>query len=486
MKKITSFCVALVLTLLCVLPVSASHTNPCNGNHSYTGSGTPNTPTGSFSFDPEVQEYWTKSGEIITLAITVNDLNNTLKQVGGIIVSFKLSYDSKAVTFIDPADDSAGYDMLSKLPGGTSDAARKDWEKGTEVTAVKDSRGNDLVNVIAESNVGVTKGKNDYAITGDGQFTIQLKFKINSGWTGDITFKTVTVAITGNNSPIPKEYNGAGFTRNVKSYTQLLANSSLSGDWTVLKEPTCSEKGKAELRCKICGELAGIKDLPVSDHKPGPLVEKVKQTCTQDGVWESKCTGCNKVYETKTEKATGHKAGEFVVKTPATCTKDGVMESKCTVCNTVIETKTIKATGHKAGELKKVKEMTCVQDEVWESRCTECDAVVETKTEKSPGHKYGEWAEHKAPTMVDEGEERRVCSECNEYESRATAKLPFEGLRGDVERTGEIDEEDAAAVKDMFLGDREYDKMDQLFADGNENGKLDLGDYIFVLRQMNK
>ena len=162
------------------------------------------------------------------------------------------------------------------------------------------------------------------------------------------------------------------------------------------------------------------------------------------------------------------------------------MESKCTVCNTVIETKTIKATGHKAGELKKVKEMTCVQDEVWESRCTECDAVVETKTEKTPGHKYGEWAEHKAPTMVDEGEERRVCSECNEYESRATAKLPFEGLRGDVERTGEIDEEDAAAVKDMFLGDREYDKMDQLFADGNENGKLDLGDYIFVLRQMNK
>ena len=312
MKKITSFCVALVLTLLCVLPVSASHINPCNGNHSYTDSGTPNTPTGSFSFDPEVQEYWTKSGEIITLAITVNDLNNTLKQVGGIIVSFKLSYDSKAVTFIDPADDSAGYDMLSKLPGGTSDAARKDWEKGTEVTAVKDSRGNDLVNVIAESNVGVTKGKNDYAITGDGQFTIQLKFKINSGWTGDITFKTVTVAITGNNSPIPKEYNGAGFTRNVKSYTQLLANSSLSGDWTVLKEPTCSEKGKAELRCKICGELAGIKDLPVSDHKPGPLVEKVKQTCTQDGVWESKCTGCNKVYETKIEKATGHKAGDLL------------------------------------------------------------------------------------------------------------------------------------------------------------------------------
>ena len=163
MKKITSFCVALVLTLLCVLPASATHTNPCTGNHSYTGSGTPTTPTGAFSFDPEVQEYWTKSGEVITLTMTVNNVNSTIQQVGAIIVSFKLSYNSNAVTFIDPADESASYDMLSKLPGGNTDAARKDWEKGTEVTAVKDNRGNDLVNVIAESNIGVTKGKSDYA-----------------------------------------------------------------------------------------------------------------------------------------------------------------------------------------------------------------------------------------------------------------------------------------------------------------------------------
>lgn len=484
MKKTLSFCIALILILVCVLPVSASHTNPCTGDHSYTGTGTATTPTGAFSFDPEIQEYWTKSGEVIVLTMTINDVNSTLQSVGGVIVSFKLQYNADAVTFIDPSDKTAGYDLLTVVPGGNNDAAKADWSKGTEASAVS-SRGEDLINFMAESEIGI-KGKNDYAITGDGQFKVQLKFTVNSGWTGDITFKTKLVEITGNNNPIPKGYSGAGFTRNVKSYTQLLANSSLAGNWTTIKEPTCSEKGLAELRCKICNEIAGIKELPVSDHKPGPLAEKVKQTCTTDGVWESKCTGCNKVYETKTEKATGHKAGEFVVKTPATCTKDGVSESKCTVCNTVIETKTIKATGHKAGELKKVKDMTCTQDEVWESRCTECNAVVETKTEKAPGHKYGEWTEHTAPTMVDNGEERRACSECDHYESRLTDKLPFEGLRGDVERTGEIDEADATAVKEMFTGDREYDAMDELFADGNENGKLDLGDYIFVLRQMNK
>ena len=484
MKKTLSFCIALILTLLCVLPVSASHTNPCTGNHSYTGSGTANKPTGAFSFDPEVQEYWTKSGEIIVLTMTVNDVNSTLQNVGGVIVSFKLVYNAQAVTFIHPLDENSEYDLVPVVPGGNTDEAKKDWSWGKNDIAAVNKSGKDYVNFMVESASGV-KGKNDYAITGSGQFKVQLKFKVNSGWTGDITFKTETVAITGNEN-IPKDYSGAGFTRNVKSYTQLLANSSLSGDWATVKEPTCSSTGLAELRCKICNELAGIKELPASDHKPGPLVEKVKQTCTTDGVWESKCTGCNKVYETKTEKATGHKAGEFVVKTPATCTKDGVMESKCTVCNTVLETKTIKATGHKAGELKKVKDMTCVQDEVWESKCTECNAVVETKTEKAPGHKYGEWAEHTAPTMVTNGEERRACSECDHYESRLTDKLPFEGLRGDVANDGKIDEEDVVVVKDMFLGEKEYDAMDELFADGNENGKLDLGDYIFVLRQLNK
>lgn len=436
MKRIISVLIVLLLTFLLVIPAGASHINPCE-NHQTSGTGTPVVNKGAFSLDADVKEYWTKTGETITLTLTVNDLNDTVKTVGGVLLSFKVSYDPAALTLVDQELD----EMLITAPGGNSEAARKDWLKGSASSHVTNKKtGKKVFTLIAESDAG-WGNDSTYAIKKDGDFVFRFEFTVNSGWTGDIAFSVSEAAITDNNN---RAHSDVPYNLNVKSYAGLLANAGLEGDWVNDVKPTCQSVGHATLRCKICNEIIGLKEVPASDHKPGEYVEKTKLTCTVDGVYESRCTDCNKLLDTKTEKATGHKAGE----------------------------------------LKQVKKLTCTQDAVWESRCTKCDTVVETKTEKAPGHEYGEWEEHSPATVTKRGEERRYCSECDKYESRYTDKLPFEGLRGDVDQNGAIEQADADLVKQMILGEKTYTDMDLVIADGNVNDKLDLGDYLYILRNI--
>ncbi len=436
MKRIISVIVVLILTFLMVIPAGASHINPCT-DHQLSGTGTPVVKKGAFSLDVDVKEYWTKAGETITVTFTANGINDTLKNSGGVLMSFKVSYDPSALTL----NEKELEEMLITLPNGNSDASRADWLKGSTFSHITNKKtGKKVFTLIAESNAG-WKNDNTYAIKKDGEFALTLEFTVNSGWTGDIAFAVSEASITDNNN---KAHNDVEFAFNVKSYAGLLANANLEGDWVNDVNPTCQNVGHATLRCKICNEIVGIKEVPKSDHTPGEYTEKTKLTCTVDGVYESRCTGCNKVLDTKTEKAAGHKAGV----------------------------------------LKQVKKLTCTQDGVWESRCAECNTVVETKTEKAPGHKYGEWEEYSAATVTKRGEERRYCSECDKYESRYTDKLPFEGLRGDMDKDGAITEADALIVKQMILGEKSYDDMDLVIADGNVNNTLDLGDYLYILRNI--
>lgn len=436
MKRILSVAVVLLLTLLMVLPAGASHVNPCQ-EHQLTGTGTPVVKKGAFSLDVDVKEYWTKAGETLTVVFTANGINDTIKSSGGVLMSFKVAYDPAALTL----NEKELSESLITLPNGNSDASRADWLKGSDFSHVTNKKtGKKVYTLIAESNAG-WKNDGTYAIKKDGEFVLKLEFTVNSGWTGDIAFSVSEASITDNNN---KAHNDVEYSFNVKSYSGLLANGNLEGDWVNDVAPTCQSVGHATLRCKLCNEILGIKEVPVTDHTPGAYVEKTKLTCTVDGVSESRCTGCNKL----------------------------------------LDTKTVKATGHKAGELKQVKELTCTQDGVWESRCTECNAVVETKTEKAPGHKYGQWEEYSAATVTKRGEERRYCSECGKYETRYTDKLPFEGLRGDMNEDGVLTEADALIIKQMFLGEKTYDAMALVIADSNNNDHVDISDYLYVLRNI--
>lgn len=330
MKKIFVVFLAALLMCMTALPVSASHSNPCV-IHKYSGTGYEMTVPGAVSFDPEIQEYWTESGEKLSLVITLNDISNKIIANGGIVgLTLYLTYNSEAVTFIDSGLES----MFVSVPAGNTSAARADWltETGTDYTDRVDSKtGLNVIRIMATSYESIEHSDSKYAAVKDGDFVLKLEFTVNSGWTGDIQFKTTMSSVTDFKL---KSYDGAGFIRNVKSYAGLEANSQHSGEWITVIEPTCTTAGYAELRCKTCNEIAGVKELPFG-HVPGEYVEKVKLSCVDDGVYESYCTLCNALADTKIEFTPGHDFSEWAETKAPTYTEKGEEQRVCSVCNTV-------------------------------------------------------------------------------------------------------------------------------------------------------
>jgi len=110
--------------------------------------------------------------------------------------------------------------------------------------------------------------------------------------------------------------------------------------WTIVKAPTCSEDGFAEVRCANCGiqmvdpegEIEYTRVLPATGkHDFKDYTETKAATCDEEGSKTGTCAcGATDVVEIP---ALGHKwAEEYTVDTPATCTKKGSESKKCTVC----------------------------------------------------------------------------------------------------------------------------------------------------------
>lgn len=330
MKKILVAFLAALLMCMAALPVSASHSNPCV-IHKYSGTGYGMTVPGAVSFDPEIQEYWTENGEKLSLVITANDISDRIVANGGIVgLTLYLTYNPVAVTFVDSGLD----ELFVSVPAGNTAAARADWltENGTDYTDRADPKtGLNVIRIMATSYESIEHSDSRYAAVKDGDFVIKLEFTVNSGWTEDIQFKTTMSSVTDFKL---KSYDGAGFIRNVKSYAGLEANSQHSGEWTTIIESTCTTTGYAELRCKTCNEIAGVKELPFG-HVPGEYVEKVKLSCVDDGVYESYCTLCNALADTKIELTPGHDFSEWAETKAPTYTEKGEEERVCSVCDTV-------------------------------------------------------------------------------------------------------------------------------------------------------
>lgn len=330
MKKIITAFLAVLLICMTALPVSASHTNPCV-IHKYSGTGYEMIVPGAASFDPDVKEYWTENGENITLTITLNDLSNKIVANKGIVgFTLYVSYDPQAVTF----SKSDIGDIFESVPAGNTAEARADWltEGGTGYTDLADSKtGLNVIKIMATSYASVEYSDSQYAAVKDGDIVLKLEFTVNHGWSDNVQFKTTMSNVT---DFMLKSYTGAGFIRNVKCYADLEANKDHTGEWITIVEPTCTTTGYAELRCKTCNEIAGVKELPFG-HVAGEYIEKVKLSCVDDGVYESYCTLCNELVDTKIEYTPGHDFSEWTETKAPTYTEKGEEERVCSVCNTV-------------------------------------------------------------------------------------------------------------------------------------------------------
>lgn len=112
----------------------------------------------------------------------------------------------------------------------------------------------------------------------------------------------------------------------------------------VALEPTCTENGRYEQVCTVCG-YKSIGVIPAVGHSYGEKHIGIAPTCISEGAYVKVCVNCGDVMTVEAIPVTGHSYVERTVKA-ASCTETGIKQRSCTVCgNTVSET--IPKTAHK-------------------------------------------------------------------------------------------------------------------------------------------
>ncbi|MBQ3305177.1 MAG: peptidoglycan-binding protein [Clostridia bacterium] len=139
------------------------------------------------------------------------------------------------------------------------------------------------------------------------------------------------------------------------------------GKWKVTKEATCTEKGKRERTCKICGKK-----------------------------------------QTETIKATGHSWNKWKITKEATCVDKGSRTRTCKVCGER-ETEQFYAE-HTWGAWRMTKEPTCTEKGERERKCKVCGKVSTQALDKLP-HDY-EWEVIVETTDHSAGTRAKICKVC--------------------------------------------------------------------------
>ena len=114
-------------------------------------------------------------------------------------------------------------------------------------------------------------------------------------------------------------------------------------DWTITKQPTCTEDGEETRICSDCGNIE-TKVIPANGHTI--VIDKaIAATCTSTGKTEgSHCSVCGTVIEAQQIiPLSSHKSGSWIIDKPAAIGVSGLRHRVCTVCGKVLETEVIPA-----------------------------------------------------------------------------------------------------------------------------------------------
>lgn len=188
------------------------------------------------------------------------------------------------------------------------------------------------------------------------------------------------------------------------------------------KDATCTEAGLTEGKhCARCNEVL-VKQETVNalGHVYGEWKLIKEATCTEKGSQSKECSRCKNLYIEEIEEA----AHTVVIDEAkeATCTEDGLTEgSHCSVCQKkLVEQQIVPAHGHIWDEGIVVQEESCTSQGIKNHVCTKCDA---TKKEISTelGHDYStKWMVDKKATMSSNGSKSKHCTRCDEKTSVTT------------------------------------------------------------------
>ena len=151
------------------------------------------------------------------------------------------------------------------------------------------------------------------------------------------------------------------------------------GEWEVVTAPTCTEPGKRQHTCTLCGETAEEETLEPLGHDFGMWQMTKEATCSEPGIMVRVCSRCGEKEEREMAADESlHKYVRTVVR-ETSCYDDGLVEYICSICGAKDEARTeaTPATGHNFVALSSKNPN--------EKTCTYCGLVVsKTDTSKEP------------------------------------------------------------------------------------------------------
>lgn len=194
------------------------------------------------------------------------------------------------------------------------------------------------------------------------------------------------------------------------------------GEWMMIKEATCTEKGEKSHVCEVCDKEVK-EEIPAQGHTE-EILEGKAATDTEPGLTEGKkCSVCGEILvkqEIIPIKEQTHEHREEILEgKAATCIESGLTEGKkCADCGEILEEqKVIPAKGH-TEEILEGKAATDTEPGLTEGkRCSVCGEIL-VKQEVIPMkvHEHKEKIlEGKAATCTESGlTEGKKCSLCGE------------------------------------------------------------------------
>lgn len=195
---------------------------------------------------------------------------------------------------------------------------------------------------------------------------------------------------------------------------------------TVVKAPTCTEKGVAVTTCDECHKELARVEIPATGHSFTTKLEEKAATCVADGYVKLQCANCEETTEITLEK--NPNAHKFVEKEnghhDATCTTPAYDEFVCANegCGKTYNNFTGTANEHEW-------KVSVAQDgtKVTVTRtCKNCGKVETDEIEVFAGHHYGDPVEVSKATCSAEGQITLTCTDkdCDDVITITVAKNP--------------------------------------------------------------
>lgn len=128
----------------------------------------------------------------------------------------------------------------------------------------------------------------------------------------------------------------------IKAQEEIPATGHSFGKWEKVKAPTCMGRGSVKRVCDICGYIE-IKDIAANGHVWNTDYTVDKQpTCTETGSKSIHCRNCREVKDVKAIEALGHTLGDWIIDKPATVETAGSRHKECETCGAILEKEEIK------------------------------------------------------------------------------------------------------------------------------------------------